>query len=213
MDRKKQAALEAIRQLIAYHSTFLKQGSGYAGDGPLTYITRDKALIALRYGVPIAIRSVDCGHHGSTAGMYDYVRIRNEEMLKRYLEEPRYEGTVSIHNYLPKSIQKKMLGFIDQIIEIESPELAQAPIEKPTAPLLGARGDIYNLMSIAAHTLCHAGLAGEAEQMWNSIVQCGSYFKALGIIGEYVEFGEAPRLLQEQMLENAGLEFGGMEMK
>lgn len=48
--------------------------------------------------------------------------------------------------------------------------------------------------------------------MWDRIVQSGSYFKALGIIGEYVEFGEVPRLLQEQALE-AGLESCGMEMK
>lgn len=49
MEQKKQAALNAIRQLIAYHSTFLREGNGYTGDGPLTYITKEKALVALRY--------------------------------------------------------------------------------------------------------------------------------------------------------------------
>lgn len=133
-------------------------------------------------------------------------------MLERCLTEMMYENTASIHDCLPKSVQKKMLGFIDQIIEIESPELAQAPAEKPAAPLLGAKRDIYNLMGIAAQTLRHAGLTEETEQMWDRIVQSGSYFKALGIIGEYVEFGEAPQLRQEQALEDAGPEFGGMEM-
>lgn len=213
MEQKKQAALDAIRQLIAYHSASIRETSGYTDDGPLTYITRDKALVALRYGVPVGIRDSHCDYHGSHKGDYGYTTIRDARMLERCLTEMMYENTASIHAALPRPTRKKMLDFIGQIIEIESPELAQLPAEKPAAPLLGARGDIYNLMSIAAQTLRHAGRTEEAEQMWNSIVQSGSYFKALGIIGEYVEFGEAPRLLQEQELENAGLESGGMEMK
>lgn len=43
--------------------------------------------------------------------------------------------------------------YFRQIMELKSPsEQAMGPI-KPVAPLIGADGNIFNLMGIAAHTL------------------------------------------------------------
>lgn len=58
--------------------------------------------------------------------------------------------------------------------------------EKPDCPLIGADGNIFNLMGIAAKTLRRNGMADEAKEMTNRIYASGSYDQALGIIGEYV---------------------------
>lgn len=65
------------------------------------------------------------------------------------------------------------------------------PITKPVVPLLGAQGDIYNLLCIANRALRGAGQQEQTEQMWRLVLSSGSHFNALTIIGEYVEFGEA----------------------
>ncbi len=41
--------------------------------------------------------------------------------------------------------------------------------------------------------------------MWKRITQSGDYYKALAVIGEYVEFGEAPRQELEQQPEGLGM--------
>ncbi len=58
--------------------------------------------------------------------------------------------------------------------------------EKPDCPLIGADGNIFNLMGIAAKTLRRNGMADEAKKMTDRIYESGSYDQALGIIGEYV---------------------------
>lgn len=57
---------------------------------------------------------------------------------------------------------------------------------KPDCPLIGQDGNIFNLMGIASRTLRQNGLADEAKEMCDRITQSGSYYEALGVIGEYV---------------------------
>ena len=57
---------------------------------------------------------------------------------------------------------------------------------KPDCPLIGADGNIFNLVGIAAKTLRRSGLSEEASEMTNKVFASGSYEEALGIIGEYV---------------------------
>lgn len=59
---------------------------------------------------------------------------------------------------------------------------------KPDCPLIGANGNIFNLMGIAARTLAENDQNDEAKEMCRRIIQCGSYDAALGVIGEYVPF-------------------------
>lgn len=61
------------------------------------------------------------------------------------------------------------------------------PNEKPQAPIIGADGNIFNLMGIASNTLKEAGLAKEADEMFHKITQSGSYDEALNIMMEYIE--------------------------
>ena len=57
---------------------------------------------------------------------------------------------------------------------------------KPDCPLIGANGNIFNLMGIAARTLAENDRNDEAKEMCGRVIQCGSYDAALGVIGEYV---------------------------
>ena len=63
--------------------------------------------------------------------------------------------------------------------------------EIPTAPLIGANGNIFNLGGIASDVLREAGLADQVPKMQKRITQCSSYEEALGVISDYVIFGEA----------------------
>ena len=110
-------------------------------------------------------------------------------MLEKWLSLSSTEPLATIHADLPKGIQQKMREYILQIMEFECPE--QLPPQKPLAPLLGAQGNIYNLLCITNRTLRQAGQQELAEEMWRRVLDSGSEFKALAIMGEYVEFEEA----------------------
>ena len=61
--------------------------------------------------------------------------------------------------------------------------------QKPSCPLIGQNGNIFNLMALASRTLRRNGMADEAKEMQNRIMggDCHSYEEALRIISEYVE--------------------------
>lgn len=59
--------------------------------------------------------------------------------------------------------------------------------QKPTAKLVGANGNIFNLMGIASRALKEAGLDAEATKMQKEVMSCGSYDEALVTIMDYVE--------------------------
>ena len=61
-----------------------------------------------------------------------------------------------------------------------------APAQKPDCPLIGQDGNIFNLMGIASRTLKEHGMEDAAREMRDRITECGSYDKALVIIGDYV---------------------------
>ena len=59
---------------------------------------------------------------------------------------------------------------------------------KPDCELIGQDGNIYNLMGIASRTLKKCGMEEQAKEMAERITggDCGCYYEALNIIGEYV---------------------------
>ena len=190
MQPEKEKALEAIRNLIAYYVSDFQESSGYTSKQQLIYLTPSQAEIALRYGVPIGVRSSAYTLMGTTPGKpFRYVTIKDTQMLEKWLALSSMEPLATIHADLPKGIQQKMREYILQIMEFECPE--QLPPQKPLAPLLGAQGNIYNLLCITNRTLRQAGQQERAEEMWRRVLDSGSEFKALAIMGEYVEFEEA----------------------
>ena len=190
MQNDRQKILAAIRLLIAYYSGALRTGCGYTGSEQLVHLTEPQARIALRYGIPIGIRDAHRTTMGSSSGrMYRYITIPDAEHLERWLAISSMEPLASVHAGLPRHIQQRMREYILQIMEIECPE--QLPPCKPIAPMLGARGDFYNLLCIANRTLRRAGQPEQAEEMWRRALDSGDYYKAISIMGEYVQFDEA----------------------
>lgn len=66
---------------------------------------------------------------------------------------------------------------------------AESAAKKPSCPLIGQDGNIFNLVGIAASTLREAGLRDQAKELTQRILggECHSYGEALCLIGEYVE--------------------------
>lgn len=58
---------------------------------------------------------------------------------------------------------------------------------KPESPLIGADGNIFNLIAIASRSLNENNYSVEAKEMTKRVIQSSSYEEALGIINEYVE--------------------------
>ena len=52
--------------------------------------------------------------------------------------------------------------------------------------MIGADGNIFNIMGIAKRTLINNDMTAEAKEMCRRIYDCGSYSEALNVIGEYV---------------------------
>ena len=61
--------------------------------------------------------------------------------------------------------------------------------KKPSCPLIGQNGNIFNHIALASRTLWQNDMANEAKEMQSRIMggSCCSYEEALGIISEYVE--------------------------
>jgi hypothetical protein len=61
-------------------------------------------------------------------------------------------------------------------------------VKKPTAALVGANGNIYNLIGIASQALKRASQRELAEEMQKRIyTEASNYDEAIQIIMEYVE--------------------------
>lgn len=60
-------------------------------------------------------------------------------------------------------------------------------MSKPVAKLIGAGGNVFNLIGLAARALKQAGLRDEAKEMTARCMAAHSYDEALAIIAEYVE--------------------------
>ena len=73
-------------------------------------------------------------------------------------------------------------GFIDE---------SRFATDKPDCPLIGADGNVFNLIGIASRTLKKHGLGDQAKEMSSRVFACGSYGEALNIIGEYVNITDA----------------------
>ncbi len=58
--------------------------------------------------------------------------------------------------------------------------------EKPMCPIIGANGNIFNILGIASRTLKDNGMTEEATEMYNRVTSSGSYEEAFCIITDYI---------------------------
>jgi hypothetical protein len=61
------------------------------------------------------------------------------------------------------------------------------PKVKPVCELIGANGNIFNLVGIARRALNRAGMREEAKELSERAFSANSYDEALAIILEYVD--------------------------
>ena len=59
--------------------------------------------------------------------------------------------------------------------------------QKPRAKLIGADGNVFNLLGIASKALKRAGLGDEAREMQERVFKAASFDEALSIMTEYVD--------------------------
>ena len=70
---------------------------------------------------------------------------------------------------------------------------AEPKPQKPRMELLGQDGNIFGIMGQASRLLKRAGMKEQADEMFNRVTACGSYYEALNIISEYVETELSPK--------------------
>lgn len=69
--------------------------------------------------------------------------------------------------------------------------------QKPDCPLIGANGNIFNLIGIVSRTLKGHGLGEQATEMRERVLSSGSFDEALCIICEYVNIVSADDVKDE----------------
>lgn len=99
-------------------------------------------------------------------------------------------GGTWLSDYVPN----RLGGFIPK-------DRTEEKVQKPDCPLIGQDGNIFNLMGIASRTLREHGLADQAKEMCDRIHQSGGYYKALGVIGEYVNITSTDEVSEESDTE------------
>lgn len=59
--------------------------------------------------------------------------------------------------------------------------------KKPKAPIVGADGNVFNLIGICSQALKRAGYHDQAKEMINRVTNSHSYEDAIAIMCEYIE--------------------------
>lgn len=88
--------------------------------------------------------------------------------------------------WLSDFVENRLGGFLEKTESI-----------KPDCPLIGADGNIFNLIGIASKTLNRHGMSEQAKEMTERIHKSGSYHEALNIIGEYVNITSVDDEIEE----------------
>ena len=77
--------------------------------------------------------------------------------------------------WLSDYVDNKLGGFVESTEKF-----------KPDCALIGANGNIFNLLGIAKRTLIDNGMVAESKEMCSKVYQCGSYSEALNVLDDYV---------------------------
>ena len=91
-------------------------------------------------------------------------------------------GTLNVHFWQSDAFEPVVLDTSPGI----QPQKASAQ-SKPRMNLVGEDGNIFAIMGRAAHLLSEAGQRDQAHEMRARVMASDNYYKALGIISEYVE--------------------------
>lgn len=94
-------------------------------------------------------------------------------------------GTLNVHFWQSDDrFQFRKAPVQESPASVETPKKA---VSRPKLKLLGHDGNIFSIMGHARRLLCANGQRKEADEMIQRVHHSGDYYKALGIISEYVE--------------------------
>ena len=99
------------------------------------------------------------------------------------LETRENFGSTWLSDYVPNNLG----GFIEEQSENHEMEGKMQENKRPKCPIIGADGNILNIMGAASKTLNRSGMSENAREMCSRVTSSGSYEEALRIIMEYVE--------------------------
>lgn len=113
--------------------------------------------------------------------------IKSFDELKEILFDSWIEY---IYLYDEKTNKWLFDDYVDEISNLELKPLSdyfKDNFEKPLAPIVGADGNVFNLIGICSRALRVAGYPDKAKEMTDRITNSGSYDEALSIMCEYIE--------------------------
>lgn len=119
---------------------------------------------------------------------FDNVQLDVGRLAMWRLETRENFGSTWLSDYVPNNLG----GFIE---DSEIPKN-----KRPKCPIIGADGNIFNIMGAASKTLKSSGMSEEASEMCSRVTSSCSYDEALGVIMEYVE-----PCNEEEMCEDLGM--------
>lgn len=114
---------------------------------------------------------------------FDGVKLDIGKLAMWRLETRENFGSTWLSDYVPNNLG----GFIEEQSENHEMEGKMQENKRPKCPIIGADGNIFNIMGAASKTLKRSGMSEDAREMCSRVTSSGSYEEALGIIMEYVE--------------------------
>lgn len=103
------------------------------------------------------------------------------------------DGNVSVQSYRKLAVDTLYLRMSTGRELVRNMKLEQEQITgikdnmKPKAEIIGADGNIFNIMAIASRSLKKEGYGKQAQEMFERVTNSKSYDEALAIVVEYVE--------------------------
>ena len=95
---------------------------------------------------------------------------------------PVADGILNVHFWQPDQKYPIVLDTLPG----QAPNAPQQ-VQKPRMKLLGQDGNIFSILGRAGRLLRQNGQSKQAEEMFQRVQDSGDYYKALGIISEYVQ--------------------------
>jgi hypothetical protein len=78
---------------------------------------------------------------------------------------------------------------------------------RPMCPIIGANGNIFNILGIASRTLKNNDMEDAAKEMYSRVTSSGSYEEALAIITEYITPCSEEEMYEEQETDSLSQQY------
>lgn len=109
---------------------------------------------------------------------------------------PVADGILNVHFWQPDQKYPIVLDTLPG----QAPNAPQQ-VQKPRMKLLGQDGNIFSILGRAGRLLRQNGQSKQAEEMFQRVQDSGDYYKALGIISEYVQTELSAETEKNKMLQ------------